>query len=118
LRIISEIFSSWARAASKASSGVAIFRDGISMSVRSTRASVEEVVGELLGVGALLVGLGAEPVPHAEEGQVAESFGGVGIRVERDADVPAAVERALETVQQGDTFALIHLIVEQRQKAF
>jgi acetolactate synthase-1/2/3 large subunit len=49
---------------------------------------------------------------------LAESFGGVGIRVERDADVPAAVERALETVQQGDTFALIHLIVEQRQKAF
>lgn len=48
----------------------------------------------------------------------AESFGGVGIRVETDADVPAAVERALNTVQNGDTFALIHLIVEQRQKAF
>lgn len=48
----------------------------------------------------------------------AESFGGVGIRVETDAEVPAAVERALETVQRGDTFALIHLIVEQRQKAF
>lgn len=48
----------------------------------------------------------------------AESFGGVGIRVETDADVPAAVERALDTVQNGDTFALIHLIVEQRQKAF
>lgn len=48
----------------------------------------------------------------------AESFGGVGIRVETDADVPAAVERALDTVQNGDTFALIHFIVEQRQKAF
>jgi len=48
----------------------------------------------------------------------AESFGGVGIRVETDADVPAAVERALETVQRGETFALIHLIVDQRQKAF
>lgn len=48
----------------------------------------------------------------------AESFGGVGIRVETDAEVPAAVERALETVQAGETFALIHLIVDQRQKAF
>jgi acetolactate synthase-1/2/3 large subunit len=50
--------------------------------------------------------------------KLAESFGGVGIRVETDAEVPAAVERALETVQRGETFALIHLIVDQRQKAF
>jgi acetolactate synthase-1/2/3 large subunit len=50
--------------------------------------------------------------------KLAESFGGVGIRVETDAEVPAAVERARETVQRGETFALIHLIVDQRQKAF
>ncbi|QUY61970.1 Acetolactate synthase isozyme 2 large subunit [Gulosibacter molinativorax] len=50
--------------------------------------------------------------------KLAESFGGVGFRVENDADVPAAVEKALETVQNGETFALIHLIVEQRIKAF
>ncbi len=48
---------------------------------------------------------------------MAEAFGGVGIRVEEDADVPAAVDRALETVKGGQ-FALIHLIVEQRVKAY
>ncbi|KAB1643674.1 thiamine pyrophosphate-dependent enzyme [Gulosibacter chungangensis] len=48
----------------------------------------------------------------------AEAFGGVGIRVEKDADVPAAVEKALATVTEDKKFALIHLIVEQRIKAF
>ncbi len=48
---------------------------------------------------------------------MAEAFGGFGVRVERDADVPAAVEAALAATQQG-TFALIHLIVEQRVKAY
>ncbi|MGO1542766.1 MAG: thiamine pyrophosphate-dependent enzyme [Gulosibacter sp.] len=49
---------------------------------------------------------------------MAEAFGGVGIRVEKDADVPAAVEKALAAVQENKQFALIHLIVEQRVKAF
>ena len=50
--------------------------------------------------------------------KMAEAFGGIGIRVEQDKDVPAAVEKALATVQQGEQFALIHLIVEQRVKAY
>ena len=50
--------------------------------------------------------------------KLAEAFGGVGIRVERDSEVPDAVRRAVEVVQQGDQFALIHVIVEQRTKAF
>ncbi|MBG6084114.1 thiamine pyrophosphate-dependent enzyme [Zhihengliuella flava] len=48
---------------------------------------------------------------------MAQAFGGVGVRVENDADVPAAVEAALQATQQGQ-FALIHLIVEQRVKAY
>ncbi|GHD03266.1 thiamine pyrophosphate-dependent enzyme [Zhihengliuella salsuginis] len=49
--------------------------------------------------------------------KMAEAFGGFGVRVEADADVPAAVEAALAANQAG-TFALIHLIVEQRVKAY
>ena len=49
---------------------------------------------------------------------MAQAFGGFGVRVERDADVPAAVEAALQAIQQERTFALIHLIVEQRVKAY
>lgn len=48
---------------------------------------------------------------------MAQAFGGFGVRVEHDADVPAAVEAALAATQQGQ-FALIHLIVEQRVKAY
>ncbi|GAB3650974.1 thiamine pyrophosphate-binding protein [Zhihengliuella somnathii] len=48
---------------------------------------------------------------------MAQAFGGFGVRVEHDADVPAAVEAALAATRQG-TFALIHLIVEQRVKAY
>ena len=49
---------------------------------------------------------------------MAEAFGGFGVRVERDADVPAAVDAALKAVQEEGRFALIHLIVEQRVKAY
>ena len=48
---------------------------------------------------------------------MAEAFGGVGIRVEQDADVPAALDRAFEAIGEG-TFALIHIVVEQRVKAY
>lgn len=48
---------------------------------------------------------------------MAEAFGGVGIRVEQDADVPAALDRAFAAIGEG-TFALIHIIVEQRVKAY
>uniref|UniRef100_UPI0025E3B161 thiamine pyrophosphate-dependent enzyme n=1 Tax=uncultured Micrococcus sp. TaxID=114051 RepID=UPI0025E3B161 len=50
--------------------------------------------------------------------KMAEAFGGFGVRVERDEDVPSAVERALKAVQEEGTFALLHLIVEQRVKAY
>lgn len=49
---------------------------------------------------------------------MAQAFGGFGVRVERDADVPAALEAALKTIDEEGKFALIHLIVEQRVKAY
>jgi acetolactate synthase-1/2/3 large subunit len=50
--------------------------------------------------------------------KMAEAFGGFGIRAETDAEVPAALTAALEAIDQENTFALIHLIVEQRVKAY
>jgi acetolactate synthase I/II/III large subunit len=50
--------------------------------------------------------------------KMAEAFGGFGVRVELDADVPAAVEAALKAIDEDKTFALIHLIVDQRVKAY
>ena len=50
--------------------------------------------------------------------KMAEAFGGFGVRVEQDADVPAAVETALKAIDEDGTFALIHLIVDQRVKAY
>ena len=49
---------------------------------------------------------------------MAQAFGGFGVRVENDADVPAALEAALEAIDEQGQFALIHLIVEQRVKAY
>ncbi|GAA3674486.1 thiamine pyrophosphate-binding protein [Arthrobacter ginkgonis] len=49
---------------------------------------------------------------------MAQAFGGFGVRVEADADVPAALEAALKAIDEDKTFALIHLIVEQRVKAY
>lgn len=48
---------------------------------------------------------------------MAEAFGGFGIKVMEDADVPDAVDQALDAVRNGQ-FALIHLVVEQRVKAY
>ncbi|MEE1621287.1 thiamine pyrophosphate-dependent enzyme [Zafaria sp. J156] len=50
--------------------------------------------------------------------KMAEAFGGFGIRVEADDDVPAAVEAALKAIDEDGVFALVHLIVEQRVKAY
>ena len=47
----------------------------------------------------------------------AQAFGGFGIRVEKDADIPGALDEAFEATENGQ-FALIHLIVEQRVKAY
>jgi acetolactate synthase I/II/III large subunit len=49
--------------------------------------------------------------------KLAEAYGGVGIRVEKDAEIPAALDQAFTATENGD-FALIHLIVEQRVKAY
>ncbi|MEV7647342.1 thiamine pyrophosphate-dependent enzyme [Arthrobacter sp. NPDC089319] len=49
---------------------------------------------------------------------MAQAFGGFGVKVERDADVPAALEAALKAIDEDKTFALIHLVVEQRVRAY
>jgi acetolactate synthase-1/2/3 large subunit len=49
---------------------------------------------------------------------MARAFGGFGIRVEADVDVPAALEAALDAIEKDNVFALIHLVVEQRVKAY
>ncbi|WP_094770396.1 thiamine pyrophosphate-dependent enzyme [Microbacterium gorillae] len=49
---------------------------------------------------------------------MAQAFGGVGIRVTDDADVPAAVAQALQVTREEGRFALIHLIVDQREQAY
>ncbi len=49
---------------------------------------------------------------------MAQAFGGFGIKVERDADIPAAITAALGAIDEDRVFALIHLVVEQRVKAY
>lgn len=49
---------------------------------------------------------------------MAQAFGGFGIRVEHDQDVPQALTAALRAIDEDNVFALIHLIVEQRVKAY
>ena len=51
-------------------------------------------------------------------GLMARAFGGFGITVTRDGDVPAALDAAFRAIDQDGVFALIHLIVEQRVKAY
>lgn len=49
---------------------------------------------------------------------IAQAFGGFGIRVENDVDVPEALKAALKAIDEDHVFALVHLIVEQRVKAY
>jgi acetolactate synthase-1/2/3 large subunit len=49
---------------------------------------------------------------------MAQAFGGFGIRVEQDHDIPPALTAALKAIDEDKVFALIHLIVEQRVKAY
>lgn len=49
---------------------------------------------------------------------MAQAFGGHGVKVEHDADVPGALELALKVIDENEQFALVHLIVEQRVKAY
>lgn len=48
---------------------------------------------------------------------MARAFGGEGIRVERESEIPGALERAYRANDDG-RFALIHLVVQQRMKAY
>ena len=49
---------------------------------------------------------------------MAAAFHGVGVRVERQSEIPGALERAYRAIDEEHTFAVIHLVVEQRQKAY
>jgi acetolactate synthase-1/2/3 large subunit len=51
-------------------------------------------------------------------GLMARAFGGFGITVTRDGDVPDALDAAFQAIGREGRFALIHLIVEQRVKAY
>lgn len=51
-------------------------------------------------------------------GKMAEAFGGYGVKVERNEDIPAALEGAIKAIDEEGKFALIHLVVEQRTKAY
>jgi acetolactate synthase-1/2/3 large subunit len=51
-------------------------------------------------------------------GMMATAFGGFGITVTEDKDVPAALDAALAAIAEDGVFALIHLVVEQRVKAY
>ena len=48
---------------------------------------------------------------------MARAFGGEGIRVECESEIPGALERAYRATDDG-RFALIHLVVRQRTKAY
>ena len=48
---------------------------------------------------------------------MAQAFGGFGIKVTEDAEVPQAIEQAYQATRSGQ-FALVHLVVEQRVKAY
>jgi acetolactate synthase I/II/III large subunit len=54
--------------------------------------------------------------PHF--GMMATAFGGFGITVTEDKDIPAALDAALAAIDEDGVFALIHLVVEQRVKAY
>ena len=49
--------------------------------------------------------------------KMADAFGGKGFLVETNDQLPEAIKNAVETVEGGQ-FALIHLMVPQRHKAY
>jgi acetolactate synthase-1/2/3 large subunit len=51
-------------------------------------------------------------------GLMARAFGGFGVTVTEDKDIPAALDAALAAIDEDGVFALIHLVVEQRVKAY
>ncbi|GAA4968316.1 thiamine pyrophosphate-binding protein [Kineococcus glutinatus] len=49
---------------------------------------------------------------------LARAYGGFGVRAEHDAQVPGALAAALRAIDEDGTFALVHLVVEQRAQAY
>ncbi|MET4538441.1 acetolactate synthase-1/2/3 large subunit [Arthrobacter bambusae] len=49
---------------------------------------------------------------------MAQAFGGFGVKVEHDHEIPEAIDAALKAIDDDGIFALIHLVVEQRVKAY
>ncbi|MFQ4149972.1 thiamine pyrophosphate-dependent enzyme [Arthrobacter sp. LAPM80] len=49
---------------------------------------------------------------------MAQAFGGYGVKVTHERDIPAALSAALQAIDEEKVFALIHLVVEQRVKAY
>ncbi|GHG61037.1 thiamine pyrophosphate protein [Sinomonas cellulolyticus] len=49
---------------------------------------------------------------------MAQAFGGFGAKIEYDRDIPAALEAARQAIEHEKVFALIHLVVDQRVKAY
>lgn len=49
---------------------------------------------------------------------LARAFGGFGVRAERDGEVRDALRDALAAIDRDGTFALVHVIVEQRVQAY
>lgn len=49
---------------------------------------------------------------------MAQAFGGFGVKVTQDEEIPAALQAALKAIDEDGTFALIHLVVQQREKAY
>ncbi|WP_415853431.1 thiamine pyrophosphate-dependent enzyme [Sinomonas sp. G460-2] len=49
---------------------------------------------------------------------MARAFGGFGARVERDDEIPEALEAALDAIDTQGVFALIHLLVQPRVQAY
>lgn len=65
-----------------------------------------------------LKGISGTQLKKPEFALMAQAFGGFGIKVEPDAHVPAAMEAALKAIDEDHIFALNHLVVEQRIKAY
>jgi acetolactate synthase-1/2/3 large subunit len=49
---------------------------------------------------------------------MAQAFGGYGARVETNDQIASALEEALRVIREEGRFALIHLVVQQRAKAY
>jgi len=49
---------------------------------------------------------------------MADAFGGFGVTVTDNSEIPAAIDACYDAINNDGVFALIHLVVEQRQQAY